>query len=76
MAGFRRRFCWLVLITVYWSCALWLVFAAFRIYVDGGGPSASLSWGILPSTPTMVDHHWSMLHGCCHCTRIGLLPPS
>jgi len=54
MAGFRRVLFWLVVIICYWYCARWLLFRAFPIYVDGGGPSSTLYWGH-HRTPSLAE---------------------
>ena len=59
MVEYRHRLCWLALITTYWFFALWLLFSVFPIYVDSGGPSASLSWRDQSTAPTMAEYHHS-----------------
>ena len=54
MVGFRRVLFWLVAVIVYWRCARWFLFYAAPIYVDGGGPRATLYWG-RHLTPTLAE---------------------
>jgi len=69
MVGSRRRFYWLVVITVYWLCALYLLFWMSPISVDGGGPSVTFYWGNHPPTPTMADYDRNIV------TRLPFLYP-
>lgn len=60
MVGFKRLFYWLVAITSYWFCALWLLLRVFAISDDGYGPSASFYWrNHPPSTyPRLLYSYW------------------
>ena len=56
MLGFGRRFGWLAVVAAYWCCALWLLFRASPISVDGGGPTPTFYWGNHPPTPTLQEY--------------------
>ena len=56
MARFMRWLYWPVVITSFWLCALWVLFKASPISVDGSGPSATLYWGSHPPTPTLAEY--------------------
>ena len=69
MVEFKRRFCWVALVTVYWLCALWLLFFVCPISVDGGGPTPTFYWGFHPPAPTLEEYDRSIL------TRLFFLYP-
>jgi hypothetical protein len=69
MVKFTRRFYWVALVTVYWFCALWLLFFVSPISVDGGGPTPTFYWGFHRPAPTLEEYHRSIL------TRLLFLYP-
>lgn len=59
MVGFIHRFYWPLVVPAYWLCALWLLFSALPIFIDGSGPTANLSWEKHPLNPTLDEYRRS-----------------
>ena len=43
-----RRLCWSLLLSAYWTVVVHFLRAASPVFIDGGGPTPSFSWGHMP----------------------------
>lgn len=46
--GMLRRFCWCVLLLLYWAIVVHFLRSASPVFIDGGGPMPSFCWGDRP----------------------------